>query len=142
LYFFLFSPFLLAYDNMQCDIYVWYLQCIIIRITFSSFSLTHTPPGFLEQFQQVSFFHFHSWTQNSFSICALPLVPTPGQDLFHTPVLKGFILAFQACVYCALIPLLALSLLPYSPITQQLPEHAFYYLHIYWMLNVSIFFIL
>jgi hypothetical protein len=61
--------------------------------------LHHSPlsplPPFLEQFQQVSFFHFHIWVQNIFTIFTLlhpflisspiPLAPTP-TCLFYFPL--------------------------------------------------------
>jgi hypothetical protein len=67
-----------------------FLQYIIVESTPSSFSFTLLPP-FLEQFQQVSFFHFHTWVHNISTITllhlffissSLPMVPTPRQVLY------------------------------------------------------------
>jgi hypothetical protein len=72
----------------------------------------------LEQFQQVSFFYFHIWIQNTSTIFTLInsfLVPTH----WHLPVEKtyfsllpfillvqgDFALVLQACIYCDLIKL-------------------------------------
>jgi hypothetical protein len=72
-----------------------FLQYIIVEFTPPPFSFI-PPPPFLEQFQQVSFFHFHTWEHNISTIfillhsflmsSPLPLVPTPRQKLFYLPV--------------------------------------------------------
>jgi hypothetical protein len=55
--------------------------------------------SFLEQFQQVSLFHFHTWIHSTSTILTF-LHPffmpshwyqTPGQDLFYVPVLHLFL---------------------------------------------------
>jgi hypothetical protein len=72
-----------------------YVLTIYLRFT-SSIILPLPPLSFLEQFQQVLFFYFHLWIQNTFTIFTLislflvptplPLVPTPGKDLLEAPI--------------------------------------------------------
>jgi hypothetical protein len=67
------------------------LQYILVRFTPSIFFL-YVPPH-LQQFQQLSLFHFYTWIHNTFTIVAFlhpflmpssfPLVPTLGKDLFY-----------------------------------------------------------
>jgi hypothetical protein len=65
---------------------------------FSLFLLS----SFLGQFQQISFFYFHGWKQNTSTMYTLippflvptlfPLAPTPGKDLFFPPALHFFLM--------------------------------------------------
>jgi hypothetical protein len=87
-------------------------------------------------------FYFHMVTKYIYCVCPhspflmpmyLPLVPTPGKDLFYPPVFHfsmhiltvqgDFTLVLQACICCALAialpPLLTHFLSPCSPNTQQ-----------------------
>jgi hypothetical protein len=113
------------------------LQCILD-------SPSQPPPPHLEQFQQVSFFYFHIWIQNTptkFTPFALSLCPSTSHwypppektCFFLLPfflkciliVQRGISLILQACVYHALIklplpPLLTHSLSPCSPNIHQL----------------------
>jgi hypothetical protein len=78
---------------------VWYFHaCLqyILDSPPSSFSLSCLPHSLI-QFQQVSFFHFHMWIQNTFTLLTfihpfltptcLWLMPTPRKDLLYPPVL-------------------------------------------------------
>jgi hypothetical protein len=113
-------------------------MCLLYILIRSPVILPHHPSSFLEQFQKVSLFYFHTRIQNTSTIFAFPhllvllslflVVPTPRQMCFTflSFILKcilivhgDFILASQTCTYHALIRLtlllltLSITLLPY-----------------------------
>jgi hypothetical protein len=112
-------------------------------LRFTASLVLHLFSPFLEQFQQVSLFYFHTWIQPTSTIftfphtlfmpCPLQLVPTSRQDCFTflsfmflkcILIVQGnFILVFQTCVYCVLIKLpppitysFSITLVPYYSI--------------------------
>jgi hypothetical protein len=71
------------------------LQFILVKLT-SSITLLYSSSLIPRMFQQVSFFHFHTWVHNISTFFTLihpffishPLVPAPRQDLFfYLPIL-------------------------------------------------------
>jgi hypothetical protein len=63
----------------------------------------YSPTPLLEQFQQLSLLHFHTWNISTiftllcpfFIPSPLPLVLTPGQDLFYLPVFQFFLFFYD-----------------------------------------------
>jgi hypothetical protein len=120
--------FFLACSSCTGDT-LWYLHISLkyILVVFTPSLILPLP--LLEQFQQVSFFYFHIWIQNTSTTYTLippflvpthlPQAPTPRKDLFFPPALLffkkkikcilikqgGLALVFQVCMHYAFIKL-------------------------------------
>jgi hypothetical protein len=144
LFFFIYQHIIIVQEDI-----LWYLHIYIYNI-FQIYSLNHSPsPHFLEQFQQISFFYFHMWKQNTSTIytlihpvlvpTALPLVPTLEKTYFTLLAfifLKCILINTQACIYHALIksPPLHYLLILYALIFNSLLDAIFLTQAKYWII--------